>query len=136
MKYSALALLMVTPLAGCVNLYAGIARYDVKPFYDPVAKVEVCCEATVTSGKNVKSMVAHIARSTDGSMVVDFTEDGVVSSKSITAATVGVSSVSSAVVASANAAAQFAPATVVASAPVSTLSAVTALLTPVVQLPK
>lgn len=104
---------VVVLLAGCVNLYAGIARYDVRPFYDPVAKQEVCCAATVTSGKNVKSMVAHVVRSSDNSITVDFTETGVDSSKSITAAVTGAASVagsvSSAVTSAAAAAAKFAP---------------------------
>ncbi len=100
---------IVVLLSGCVNLYAGIARYDVRPFYDPIAKQEVCCAATVTSGKNVRSMVAHVVRSSDNSVTVDFTETGVDSAKSIAAASVAASDVSAAVTSAAVTAAKFAP---------------------------
>lgn len=83
-------------LSGCVNLYAGIARYTVEPFYDPDLKAVICCRAQVTSGKNAGSVIAHITKTGD-SFTVDLTEQGVNSAASISAATGAVSDVAKAV---------------------------------------
>jgi hypothetical protein len=81
-------------LSGCANLYAGIARYTVRPFKS--GNEWVCCEAQVTSGKNAGSVAVHVTK-TGENFTFDLTEDAVNSSASISAATAAVSDVSKAV---------------------------------------
>jgi len=87
-----IALLLVAMLAGC----AGIATYDVKPFYDAAAGKEVCCEVTVTNGKDISTVSAHYAKTGDD-YTVDLTETGVVATAPITANAVTASAVAGAV---------------------------------------
>ena len=88
--------LLVVSCTSCVNLYAGIAQYDVKTFYSQDTKKMECCEVKVTSGKNVGSIVAHIIKD-NNNFTVDLNEQTVNSSASISAATAVVSDVSKAV---------------------------------------
>lgn len=91
-----LCLSLVCVLSGCMNLYAGITQYAVKPFYDTASQSVICCEAKVTSGKNAGSVVAHITKAGD-TVTVDLTEQGVDASSSISAAGATVSDVAGAV---------------------------------------
>jgi hypothetical protein len=92
----AAVLLACVALSGCVNLYAGIAQYSVKPFTEPATGKVICCEAIVTSGKNAGSVVAHVTKSGDN-FTFDLTEDAVNSSASITSANALGSSIAKAV---------------------------------------
>jgi hypothetical protein len=83
-------------IAGCVNLYAGIARYDIKPFYDAQSNRILCCEATVTSGKNVGQITAHVTKVGDN-YTFDIVESDVNASTSIAASGQVASSVAAAV---------------------------------------
>lgn len=83
-------------LVGCVNLYAGIARYDIKPFYDPSSNRVLCCEATITSGKNVGQVTAHVTKAGDN-YAFDIVESDVNASTSIAASGQVASSVAAAV---------------------------------------
>ena len=83
-------------LSGCVNLYAGITQYSVKPFRDPGTGVLICCEARVVSGKNAGSVIAHVVKQGDN-FTVDLTEQQINGSQSITAATGAVTGVATAV---------------------------------------
>jgi|ERR1700758_30695 len=83
-------------MTGCVNLYAGITQYQVKTFYDQKTKQMVCCEANVISGKDAKSVVAHVTK-VGNDFTVDLTEQDVNSATSLTAATSSVTGVAKAV---------------------------------------
>lgn len=90
------SLFVALSITSCVNLYAGIAQYNVKTFYSEDTKKMECCTVQVTSGKNAGSIVAHITK--DGNnFTVDLNEQAVNSSSSISAANSAVSDVSKAV---------------------------------------
>ena len=85
--------MVVLCLSGCM---AGISKYTVEPFYDADAKAMVCCRASVTSGKNIGTVTAHIIK--DGNnFTVDLQESAIDSSSSIKAAAAPVSDISNAV---------------------------------------
>lgn len=57
----------------------------------------LCCEANVTSSRDVGSVVVHATRQKDGSYTLDFQERDISASKPITAQAPAVTSVSNAV---------------------------------------
>lgn len=81
----------VLALSGC----AGIATYDVKPFFDAAAGKEVCCEVVVSNGKDISTVSAHYTKTGDD-YTVDLTETGVVASAPISANGATVSAVAGA----------------------------------------
>ncbi|WP_434715528.1 hypothetical protein [Paraburkholderia sp. A3RO-2L] len=89
-------------LAAC----AGQSTYDVRPFYSDQLGKMVCCEATVTSRRDVQSVTVDAVKTGDDYRI-HFSETGVSSSAPISANTAAVSAVAGAVTAAANAAAQF-----------------------------
>lgn len=58
----ALALMLSGPLAGCVNLYAGISRYEIAPLQDTNGKPIGCCNLTVMSGKEYAAINAKFTK--------------------------------------------------------------------------
>lgn len=80
-------------LAGC----AGRSTYTVRPYTDVVTGQMVCCEATVSSSRDVGSVSVHAVRHPDGSYTLDFSEQDVSASKPITAQSVEVNGISRAV---------------------------------------
>ncbi|WP_331693465.1 hypothetical protein [Pandoraea sputorum] len=85
-------------LAGC----AGTARYEVRPFYDAAGRL-VCCQASVSSSKDVGAVTVRVTNTTEG-FTLDFTETGVSASAPITAGGGIASSITSAVTSAAAAA--------------------------------
>lgn len=59
---SLVALLLVGSLGGCVNLYAGISRYEIAPLQGPDGKPVGCCRLTVTSGKEYAAINAKFTK--------------------------------------------------------------------------
>jgi len=92
---SIIALSSLVLLTGCVNLYAGISQYEIKPFKDETG-TEICCMVNVISGKNEGAVTAHIQKNGD-TFVIDLKESQINSAASITAATSSVSDVAKAV---------------------------------------
>lgn len=92
---SIIALLLLTLLTGCVNLYAGISQYEIRPFKDETGE-QICCMVNVISGKNEGAVTAHIQKVGD-TFIVDLKENQINSAASITAATSSVSDVAKAV---------------------------------------
>jgi hypothetical protein len=68
MKAAAFALLF--PLAGCVNLYAGISRYEISPLQGPDGRVIGCCTLRVTSGKEYQTINAKFVKTGDDYSIV------------------------------------------------------------------
>ena len=77
-----IACLLIACLAGCANLYAGIAEYKVTLFYDPGTQKWQCCTAEVISGKNVAGLTFHITKHGDD-WDVSLVEDSVNGSQAI-----------------------------------------------------
>ncbi|MDB6082230.1 MAG: putative lipoprotein [Gammaproteobacteria bacterium] len=68
----ALLCLSVLSLAGCVNLYAGISRYEISPLQDANGKITGCCTLRVTSGKEYAAINAKFIKTgEDYSIVLD-----------------------------------------------------------------
>jgi len=88
-----ISLASVLFLAGC----AGRSTYTVRPYTDSVTGQMVCCEATVSSSRDVGSVSVHAVRQPDGSYTLDFTEQDVSASKPIAAQSVEVNGISTAV---------------------------------------
>jgi hypothetical protein len=88
MKAVVLALL----LTGC----AGQASYQVRPFYSPDLKQMVCCEAIVTSSRNIQSVQVDAVK-TGTDYQIHFTETGVNASAPIAAQSQSISAVAGAV---------------------------------------
>ncbi|NPT59129.1 hypothetical protein [Paraburkholderia elongata] len=94
--------LLVCSLAGC----AGQAAYSVKPFYSPDLKKMVCCEAVVSSSRDIATVTVDAVKTGDDYQI-HFSESGVSSSAPISANTAAVSAVAGAVTSAANAAVKF-----------------------------
>lgn len=90
------AMVWISLLSGCANLYSGIAQYTVEPFYDDNTKVIICCKANVISGKNAGSVKMNIIKKGED-FIVDFNENSVNASESIAASSVAIKSVSDAI---------------------------------------
>lgn len=74
---SIIALAALVSLAGCASLdHAGTASYSVKPFVTDKGEVH-CCEVTVTNGKEIASLDAHIEKK-GADYTIDLKERGVV----------------------------------------------------------
>jgi hypothetical protein len=69
MKAIALALLACS-ISGCVNLYAGISRYEISPLQDASGKVIGCCALRVTSGKEYQTINAKFIKTGDDYSIV------------------------------------------------------------------
>lgn len=99
---AALAVCVVV-LTGC----AGIATYNVRPFYDQASKQVICCEATITNGKDISTVSVHVTK-VGADYTMDFNETGVGATAPITAVTSIASGVAGAVTDAAITAAKFA----------------------------
>lgn len=88
-----LILANVLLLTGC----AGHSSYVVRPYTDPVTEQMVCCEATVSSSRDVGAVTVHAVRQPDGSYTLDFSEQDISASKPIAAQSVEVNGISAAV---------------------------------------
>ncbi|VVE69258.1 hypothetical protein PPN31119_03225 [Pandoraea pnomenusa] len=81
---------------------AGNASYEVRPFYDSAGRL-ICCEASVSSSKDVGTVTVRVSNTPDG-FSLDFGETGVSASAPITAGGGIASSISAAVTSAAAAA--------------------------------
>lgn len=99
---AAIALLFLAGISGC----AGQSEYSVKPFYSPDLHKMVCCEATVSSSRDIATVTVDAVKTGDDYQI-HFSESGVSATAPIQANTAAVSAVAGAVTATANAAAQF-----------------------------
>ena len=45
-------------LSGC----AGVATYNVRPFYETTLQKVICCEAVITNGKDISSVNVDVAK--------------------------------------------------------------------------
>lgn len=88
-------------LAAC----AGNASYEVRPFFDSAGRL-ICCEASVSSSKDVGTVTVRVTNTTEG-FTLDFAETGVSASAPITAGGGIASSISAAVTSAAAAAISF-----------------------------
>ena len=88
-----LILANVLLLTGC----AGHSSYVVRPYTDPVTGQMVCCEATVSSSRDVGAVTVHAVRQPDGSYTLDFSEQDISASKPIASQAVEVNGISTAV---------------------------------------
>ncbi|VVE79440.1 hypothetical protein PSP31120_02234 [Pandoraea sputorum] len=88
---AALACAVAVLLVAC----AGTARYEVRPFYDSAGRL-VCCQASVSSSKDVGAVTVRVTNTTEG-FTLDFAETGVSASAPITAGGGIASSITSAV---------------------------------------
>jgi len=102
---SLIVLASVLMLAGC----AGQSTYTLRPYTDPTTGNTLCCEATVTSSKDVDGVTVHATRAPDGSITLDFSETGASASKPIAAQSVELNGISTAVSNAATAAIKFTP---------------------------
>jgi hypothetical protein len=87
-----LALALLIPLAGC----AGQAAYSVKPFYSPELGKMVCCEASVSSSRDIATVTVDAAKTGDDYRI-HFSETGVSATAPIQAQGVTTSAVAGAV---------------------------------------
>ncbi|CAB3731259.1 hypothetical protein [Paraburkholderia rhynchosiae] len=100
----ALAGAALLALSGC----AGVATYNVRPFYEPTQQKMVCCEAVVTNGKDIASVVVDVAKTGDD-YTIHFQESGVGATAPVTAQGAVVSDVATAVSNAAAAAIKLSP---------------------------
>lgn len=100
-----LAILVGACMSGC----AGQARYDFRWFKEPGSNDLVCCEASVTSSRDVASVTLHGTRDAAGNITFDLTETGISASAPIQAQNGAVSAVAGAVSNTAAAAVKFIP---------------------------
>jgi hypothetical protein len=84
--------LAVVALPGC----AGHAEYSVKPFYSPDLHKMVCCEASVSSSRDIASVTVDAVKTGDDYRI-HFAESGVSAAAPITAQSRSVSAVAGAV---------------------------------------
>lgn len=80
-------------LTGC----AGRSTYTVRPYTDVMTGQMVCCEATVSSSRDVGAVTVHAVRQPDGSYTLDFSEQDISASKPIASQAVEVNGISTAV---------------------------------------
>lgn len=97
--------MLVLALSGC----AGQASYRIRPFSDPVDGSLICCEAVVTSSRDVASVTVHATKTPDGGYTLDLTETGISATNPINAQNGAVSAVAGAVSNTAADAAKFIP---------------------------
>lgn len=102
---AALAVAALAAISGC----AGQAAYRIRPFTDPATGHVICCEALVTSSRDVASVVVHATKAPDGGYTLDLTETGISASAPIQAQNGAVSAVAGAVSNTAAAAVKFIP---------------------------
>lgn len=80
-------------LSGCI----GVARYAVKPYYEPNTKTVICCEAIAENGKDIASLTFDLSEAPDKTITVHFSESGVSATAPIAANAVTASAVSTAI---------------------------------------
>lgn len=95
----------LTALAGC----AGQATYRIRPYQVPGSGDLICCEALVTSSRDVAQVTVHATKTPDGGYTLDLTETGISASAPIQAQNGAVSAVAGAVSNTAAAAVKFIP---------------------------
>lgn len=86
------ALLLCLCLGGC----AGQAAYQVRPFYSPDLHKMVCCEASVSSSRDIASVTVDAIKTGDDYRI-HFEETGVSATSPITAQSQTVGAVASAI---------------------------------------
>jgi hypothetical protein len=91
MNRLSLALTLVA-LSGC----AGHAEYSVKPFYEPAVGRMVCCDATVSSSRDVAAVTVDAIKTGDDYRI-HFTETGVSATAPIAAESQSTTAVAGAV---------------------------------------
>lgn len=84
--------LVAAALSGC----AGHAEYSVKPFYEPAIGKMVCCEATVSSSRDIASVTVDAVKTGDDYQI-HFSETGVSATAPITAESKSAAAVAGAV---------------------------------------
>ena len=102
---AAMAACALTALAGC----AGHATYRIRPYQVPGSGDLICCEALVTSSRDVAQVTVHATKTPDGGYTLDLTETGISASAPIQAQNGAVSAVAGAVSNTAAAAVKFIP---------------------------
>lgn len=80
-------------LSGC----AGTSTYTVKPFVNENTGELICCEASVTSSRDVGSVEVHATKTPDGNYTLTFDEKNVSASGPISAQAANTSAISNAV---------------------------------------
>jgi hypothetical protein len=88
------ALLCLAPLA--LGACVGQAQYQVRPFYSPDLHKMVCCEAIVSSSRDIAAVSVDAVKTGDDYRI-HFEESGVSASAPINANTAAVSAVAGAV---------------------------------------
>ena len=101
----ALAAAVLAARTGC----AGQATYRIRPYQVPGSGDLICCEAMVTSSRDVAQVTVHATKTADGGYTLDLTETGISASAPIQAQNGAVSAVAGAVSNTAAAAAKFIP---------------------------
>ena len=86
------ALLLCLCLGGC----AGQAAYSVRPFYSPDLHKMVCCEASVSSSRDIASVAVDAVKTGDDYQI-HFSETGVSATSPITAQSQAVGAVAGAI---------------------------------------
>lgn len=71
---------LILGLSGC----AGIATYQISPFYETNTKQVICCQATITNGKDISSLQVDVSEIA-GNYTLHFTETGVGATAPVTA---------------------------------------------------
>jgi hypothetical protein len=94
----------VLALSGC----AGVATYNVRPFYETTLQKVICCEAVITNGKDISSVSVDVAKTGDD-YTIHFQESGVGATAPVTAQGAVVSNVATAVSNAAAAAIKLSP---------------------------
>jgi hypothetical protein len=95
---------MLIALSGC----AGVATYNVRPFYETTLQKLVCCEAVITNGKDISSVSVDVVKAGDD-YTIHFQESGVGATAPVTAQGDVVSNVATAVSNAAAAAIKLSP---------------------------
>lgn len=69
--------LLFLNLFGCASLQnAGTARYKIEPFVNNVTGETVCCVVTVSNGKEISNLVAHMEKK-GNDYSIDLNEQGI-----------------------------------------------------------
>lgn len=72
-----LCLVILFGLFGCASLQnAGTAKYKIEPFVNNVTGETICCVVTVTNGKEISNLIAHVEKKGDN-YTIDLNERGV-----------------------------------------------------------
>lgn len=98
----------VLALTCLLSACAGQATYRIHPYYNAATSSYVCCEAVVTSSRDVQSVTVHAVK-TGNDYTLDLTETGISASAPIAAQSGAITSVSNAISNAAAAAVKLTP---------------------------